>query len=93
MKFCLAVFSFSIMSLSLAYAADSSERSTTDNASQQSVSSTSAACTEKWDAFSKSGECYAAYQLVSGGLKPGAYEKCGTPLPNPSQECGPFKPK
>lgn len=40
-------------------------------------------------AFVESRDCFASYQTVRGGLRPGAFQACGPAIPSPEPKCGP----
>ncbi|MEA5097851.1 MAG: DUF4124 domain-containing protein [Burkholderiaceae bacterium] len=43
--------------------------------------------------YRESQECFAPYFVKGGGIKTEAFEKCGTPVPDPSATCGTVPPE
>jgi Domain of unknown function (DUF4124) len=52
----------------------------------QAATSAQPSCEAEWKKFAEVGECYAPF-LFQGGIRPGAFEKCGPAATQPT--CGP----
>ena len=46
-------------------------------------------CDQLWQQYRRSQACYERFRTTTGGLRPGALARCGDPLPDPSDKCGP----
>jgi hypothetical protein len=46
-------------------------------------------CERLWREYRKSQDCFERFRTATGGLRPSAVKRCGEPLPDPSDRCGP----
>lgn len=46
-------------------------------------------CEQLWRRYRASQACFERFRTTAGALRPGAVARCGEPLPDPSDQCGP----